>query len=283
VTMRVVHELRVFMQRKHPATQDAQLVELRFLTLNPLGLEDAGKLVQLAESYNFALGLQRDQVQLVEGDPHAELHVAIEAECKAQLGLRDDDGAQVDHDDARLNDLERSVRNLGRAQNQLGEMMTGMSSTLAMIAAKVLGSQDRVVASAPEPAQYVPAGMPVQRFVSPEASTPLRGVVVPTPVPITPSLTPAQAGAQGMGLPLIGTPPPFSGDMSVPLNPRARGASRTPEMSSGMLQTHGPGATSQIISYSGKVNQQGEPIMDVHSLPTVGDSLRGPVSDIKAD
>jgi hypothetical protein len=174
-------------------------------------------------------------------------------------------------DDARLNALERQARNTER-------MMTRMLGALERITERIDGPKYAERAPGPDysiRAPAPPAPLPPVPPLSPQT--------YPQPVdsaPLTamnPQLEPKQQAAASLGLPLIGTHPGFTGDLSSPVNPNARGGGRTGEMATGQIAVSGKAPTSQIFSISG-VDDRGEGVAVVHEIPKVGNTLTPPAS-----
>lgn len=207
----------------------------------------------LAASYQHALEYTYEvhEVHLdVDGPWLPNLAKAMEETMKEALGIVP--GVVPDYNDARVNELERSIRNQGR---KIDALQAGIDALVA-----ALGTR-------PQP-------------TAPTAPTQRTHVPEPEPTAITPNMQ----AAMGKGFPLVGTPMPLGGaDPTMPTNPNARGSGRTPEMASGVMGTIGPSPTSRVLSYSGRVDAKGEPVFDQQELPRVGNTLRAgtSVSDIE--
>ena len=173
-------------------------------------------------------------------------------------------GAVPDPDDERINNLERSVGMQGRALERLGGTMEKILGLLeerqqpsTQFAAPLVGV---VPPTSPMPAQYAqpqPIAAGVQQYDAP-----------------SPVVAQQQALAMQKGFPLVGTPSQVAGDPTLPTNPNARGSGRTPEMLSGQMAMTGRDPRSQILTYSGKVDEKGEAVFDTVPLGRVGESLR---------
>lgn len=226
-----------------------------FFTDAPILAVDLAHFEGIAKSYQHRFEYERELIEVIqhkrdEGDGtpawHSPIFSSLIASMKQHIGA-DVEGAVPDYDDARMNELERSVRNQGRKVDAL-------QSSIDAIAAMLRGAQPVARLA---PVAYIGADTQPQQ---PEE-------------PIV--LTQQQQMSAAKGFPLVGTPVQTHGkDPTLPMNPNARGSGRTPEMASGVMGTMGPSPTSKVMSYSGRTNDKGEPIFDSHELPRVGTTLR---------
>jgi hypothetical protein len=244
--------------------EDAEVYGVNYLATTALADGEADRLQALAQSYGGSVEIETSEVDLIDVEaPMMVIGHDIESRMRTALGIIE--GAVPDVTDARLNEIERAVRNSQRAQLQT---LAALENIMARLA--TLGG---------EPA-------PARADVSPRMERQKLGAVVvhdPEVLPEPPQLTPNQQAAMAKKFPLIGTPTDLTGDPTLPMNPNARAAGKTPEMASGMMSLAGRPPTSTVFGYSGKVDDDGKPIFDKHELPRVGDSLKSleDQSDIK--
>lgn len=217
-----------------------------------------------AASYNVEAEIMVERIE-PQPSPYQYLALTIDEECRKLVGIID--GAVPDYDDARMNDLERNLRNQMRQLNQLGQAITQLTQMVATMTSGPAAAAPMV--NVPAPFEYTPAGMP------PPAP-------VPQVIASDEQLTPKQIEARNVGRTLIGTPPPFTGDMSAPIQPRTKGITQTAEQASDQLVVHGPKPTSSVMKFAG-VDKNGQGIFVAEKLPVVGDTLRSlsSQSDIK--
>lgn len=227
----------------------------------PILAEDLKQFDAICRSYQHSFEYTRELCEVLQhrrdepGQPswHSPIFASLIATMKEALGV-DVEGAVVDYDDARMNELERSVRNQARS-------LSSITDTLARLVTLV----ER------QPQQQSSYGLASDQALDPTLRATPQQLVPEEPI----ALTPQQQMSAAKGFPLVGTPVQMGGkDPTLPTNPNARGQGRTPEMASGVMGTMGPSATSRVLSYSGRVDDKGEPVFDNHELPRVGTTLR---------
>lgn len=246
------------------ATGNSTNTVLMMLSAVELTQADVQQLAVQLERYGFALVTHETIERTLESHPVNALAVELEALCRHRLGLVSEE--QANGDDGRLNELERSVRNLNRSQTTIMSALDGIRALLtgAQPSAAAVELIERPLTVREEVTRLVPRRQLDDAPITAHAAEP-------------PQLTEQQARYQGRGFPIAGTPNSYAGDPTQPMNRNARGTGRTPEMASGMMTLSGPSASAKIITVTG-VDRDGKPQIGEVSLPIVGDTLRAGTS-----
>jgi hypothetical protein len=286
---------------------DAESYCTSYMATTRLRDDEPENLGMLAARYGAQLEVETTEVDLIDVEaPVMVIGRDVEKTLREVLGINEAErvkGAEPDYNDARVNELERAVRNQNRTQAQMLSALDNIVNALARLGAPVAQQIAQplrtdvpvgvLLHTPPPPAQDFPHALQTSsgRIVPLAPTGPLPAVEHVAHVSATDTapryvehaLTEAQSKAQSMQHPLIGTPSGYVGDASLPLNPNARAAGKTAEMASGQMDLAGRAATSHIFSFGGRTNDKGELVPDRHELPRVGDSLKSLASqsDIK--
>lgn len=234
----------------------------------------------------------------------AELWRDLESKVRAALGLIE--GAVPNPDDERVNNLERDVRNQGRRI----EALTASIDELVRLVRVELAEHPAIRVVTPPPDFVVPADLA-------QSTVPAK-LIVHNTIPIEPIRRPPsyiaeapqfthdhtafpmgqdqpapvwQGGHRGLSgqgdtpVSPMNAPVRVDGDPTAPINPRSKGRSQTPEMTSPGMALAGVGASSDIQTMRVSPDENGKSVVSFvkSDLPKVGDTLRpmSRTSDIK--